>query len=614
MNNPLPTQLPVIKELSSHTVNLIAAGEVVEKPASVVKELVENALDALASQIIIHIQNGGTELISVTDNGHGIEPQSIPLAAKRHATSKLPDNNLAHINSFGFRGEALASIIAVSETSIASRTEQSENSWSVSFQNEQPSKPQPIKHFTPHGTKITVQNLFHNIPARKTFLRSVTVETKSVIAVFKDLALSSLPTAFTLFVDGKKRFDLPSYPPEHHDPLGTRISQIIGDNFIDNAFDVDFSHDSFPLSIKGRLGFPTFNSSYANTLHIFINNRIVKDKVLNAVIRSAYGDTLPRGRYPHAVLFFTIDPLYIDVNAHPSKTEIRLRQPVETKNIIRHAIKNLLRDTPTATSSHLASQFVHAAKPPQTHTRQSSSYPSKNTSPSFTQAFHENLINQKNPPPQNSPPQAPIEEEIELLPKSGPLGEARSQIMGNYIIAETQDSLVIVDQHAAHERILYEQLKNQLAQSAPLPSQMSLVPRSVPCESPENVALIIKHQSLWEQFGFSITPHKEDRIRISAAPSILKDTIPERIILDVIDALSEDASATEEIIKEHIFRVLSKAACHQALRGYTPLTLSEMNALLRNIEQSPLASQCNHGRPSFVTLKLKDLESLFERR
>lgn len=649
-------ELPVIRELPQQTINLIAAGEVVERPASIVKELVENSLDANASQIQVEIENGGINSITVTDHGHGMTPDSIKIAIKRHSTSKLPDNNLSHINSFGFRGEAIASIIAVSECTITSRAEGTDTTWSAKFSNSELIQEGPVKRRFEHGTSIHISKLFHNIPARRAFLRQSSTETKIIIETFKALAISNPLVGFSLIIDKKKRFDLKPYPKEvGDDALDARISDILGEKFFDNSVSANFQHESFPLELKGRLAIPTLNSpSTASTL-MFVNGRVNKDRAIYAVIRNAYGDTIPKGRFPCAVLFIKIDPLLIDVNAHPAKIEIRLRQPVETKNILKHSIRNVIRNMQPSTSSNLSQSFISKAIPQnyydQYHSNQyqtNHNYPSRSNYPTNYQhnqksnrEYHHpysssapknqqyNQLSQQRKlqefqrkhsqeySEENNSTQTQSPHHTHLLEEQ-PLGSARAQIMGNYIISESSDALIIVDQHAAHERIIYEKLKSQLSKLDALPSQLLLTEYIIPCNDSETTTRIMKHENIFKKLGFSIKIHTETNINVISIPTILKENSPEQIFHDFISTINEthddNPENLSEIIYDKLFHILSSKACHMAVRGYAPLSMLEMNTLLRSVENTPLSSQCNHGRPAFISLKISDLETLFNRK
>ena len=629
---------PIIRRLPQQTINLIAAGEVVERPASIVKELIENALDAGASAIEIRIQNGGMDQIIIKDNGCGIAPEDVPLALERHATSKLQDDNLFQIDSFGFRGEALASIVAVSDFRITTRAIGADTTWQSSFVAGKLMHEGPVKPTFSHGTEISISKLFHNIPARRSFLRSVSAETQAAIQICRSYALAHPHHSFQLHTDEKLRFDLKAYPKEQEDALALRICDLMGEEFFENSISAKFEHPTFPLKLEGRISIPTHHQATGNHMHIFINHRPVKDKNIAYILRSAYGDTLPKGRYPALVLFIEIDSLLIDVNAHPAKTEIRLRQPLETRNVLRHAIKTLLQGAPVKVSQDFSKELFDRLSPQKTYKKEplksSAHFLSSPTStpPSSFQLSsnkrkgphkEEYLIHDLNrktiqPIKENTLAPAPLSQE-ELIKKAGPLGIARGQILGNYIIAENEEGLVIVDQHAAHERILYEKIKQEYLEKQKIPSQNLLAPPILSCNSQEIAQMLMDRKVLFEKFGFQFELYNENKIRVMAMPVMLKDASSAVILKDILELLEdiekgEEEDALEDALQNAILEVLARRACHKAIRGFHPLAIEEMQHLLNQIETTPLSSQCNHGRPAFITLTQHDFELLFERK
>ena len=616
MSNALPhisEDLPRIRQLDEASINRIAAGEVVERPASAVKELVENALDAGARHIRVDISDGGKTLIRVIDDGCGMRPDDLPLALSRHATSKIDGSDLTNIQSFGFRGEALPSLGAVGRLSIISRASGFEGSQiSVSGGILSPSKPAAFAQ----GTQIELRDLFYATPARLKFLRTDRAETQSILDVIKRLAMASPSVGFDVHdVSGGTSRALLKVLPETgdlFDALHRRLMQILGKEFAENAVAVQAERDGFTLS--GYAALPTFSRGAAVMQYMFVNNRPVRDKLLIAALRAAYSDFLSRDRHPAAVLFVDCAPTLVDVNVHPAKSEVRFRQSGVLRGLIISALRHTLAEAGHRASSTVAASMLGAARA-ETMPQQGFSYKMDRPSAAVRAAnyqFHAPQfaeteavfarINDIDDTLTEPTPEKPQEH--------FPLGAARGQVHENYIIAQTRDGMVIVDQHAAHERLVYEKLKTQMQQSG-VASQALLIPEIISLSADDCGRLMGVCDTL-DSFGLSIEPFGTGAIAVRSTPAILGDTDVKALVLDVLDELNDQEHT--QSIKDKIDAVLSRVACHGSVRSGRRLRGEEMNALLREMETTPHSGQCNHGRPTYVELKLSDIERLFGRR
>jgi DNA mismatch repair protein MutL len=573
-----------IRRLPETTINRIAAGEVIERPSSVVKELVENALDAAAANIEIIFRDGGRTLIRVSDDGNGMSPDDLLLAIERHATSKLPDDDIAHIATLGFRGEALPSIGAVARLGIVSRLRGAPGAYSIAVEAGVPAGLRPASHG--EGTAVEVRDLFFAVPARLKFLRSERSETTEALDVVRRLALAHPEVAFAFATAERQLLDLAHGSGEEQ--LRGRLTQLIGRDFLPNALRLSASRGNFALS--GYAGFPTYHRPQSNMQFMIVNGRPVRDRLLMGAIRGAYADVLPRGRFPVIALFIDCPSEEVDVNVHPAKSEVRFRDAALLRSLIVGTIRDALgagsRSTSPAFGEHARDSFSSLGEPQQTMALDSA--PS-----SALYGLAED------------PAPAPDPESL-----VAPLGHARGQLHDTYIVSETADGLVIVDQHAAHERIVYEEMKRRLA-SSQIPTQALLIPAVIDLD-PVSVARLEGEAELLARLGFIVERFGVDAVIIRELPAPLSGGNIAALVRDLADNL-ENSPASESLDKK-INRLLATMACHHSVRAGRRLKLEEMNALLRDMERTLNSGQCNHGRPTHIELKLKDVERLFGRR
>ena len=601
MNEHSRHMRPVIRQLDDSTANRIAAGEVVERPASAVKELVENALDAGARRVDVTISQGGKALIRVADDGCGMTADDLPLAMSRHATSKIDGSDLLDIHSFGFRGEALPSLGAVGRLIITSRAGEEGAEIRVTGGRADPVRPAPANR----GTVVELRDLFFATPARLKFLRSERAETQAVAEVIRRLAMAEPSVGFTLHDDDRLLFRADAEQGDLFDALHARLTKVMGRDFIDNAVRIDAERDGVRLT--GFAALPTYSRGAAVAQHVFVNNRPVRDKLLTGALRAGYFDVLPSGRYPAAVLFVTCDPHFVDVNVHPAKAEVRFREP----DLVRGLVVSALRHT-LAGASRRASDTVGAATlaafraEPQPVPRYQMDYarPSQGAiraayqgqAPAFD-GFAE-------------APSARVEEPPEAVVADAPLGAARAQIHENYIIAQTEQGMVIVDQHAAHERLVYERLKAQ-AEANGIASQALLIPEIV--ELPEgDAARILSVADDLAALGLHVEPFGGGAVAVREVPALLGKVNAAALIRDIADDLADQGASDR--LRGRVDAVLSSMACHGSVRSGRRMSAEEMNALLREMERTPRSGQCNHGRPTWVSLSLGDIERLFGRK
>ena len=606
-----------IRVLPSNLVNQIAAGEVVERPASVVKELVENAIDAKASSVEVYLNDGGKTLITIVDNGKGMSADDLRLAVERHATSKLPDDDLFNICFFGFRGEALPSITSVARVSIMSRQENSENGWKLDIDGGNKSDVVPVA--CNKGTRIEVRDLFYATPARLKFLKASASETASCVDVVQRIALANPKVAFSLYAEGKKKIYYPASNGDLFSARMERLSAVMGKDFRENAILIDAEREG--ISISGYVSLPTFNKANSLSQFLFVNNRPVRDKLLLGAIRGAYQDVLASGRYPLCALFFDVPPKDVDVNVHPTKAEVRFYDNNLVRGLLVSAIRNALARASGKTSNTLdLSQIVSRGF------EKASSFGINEDL-----MLHENIENQvpvklgnyQSVSFGNSRKQAVLpdleykysvkveNEAIEptLGDDFGPLGLAKAQINNTYIIAQTLDSLIIVDQHAAHERIVMEKLKAGLESKAPA-SQMLLIPEVVDLSMSEKDKLV-EHAEDFKNLGLELEEFGTTAVIVRAVPALLKDVEVQNLIKDLAEQVCEWGSAFD--LKEKLHLVCATMACHGSVRAGRRLNVDEMNRLLRDMEKTPHSGQCNHGRPTYVELKMTDIAHLFDR-
>ena len=597
-----------IQLLSQRLSNQIAAGEVVERPASVIKELLENSLDAGASRIDIELEKGGIKLIRVRDNGSGVEKDDLPLALNRHATSKISElDDLEHVASLGFRGEALASISSVSRLTLISRTAEASEAWKVETEGrDMAATVSPAAH--PPGTNVEVRDLFFNTPARRKFLRTEQTEYKRIDEMVRRLALSRFDVAFNVTHNGRAvhRFEAAITETEQR----RRVSQVCGPAFIDNT--VAINMESSGLRLWGWVSLPTFSRSQADLQHFYVNGRAIRDKLVTHAIKQAYRDVLYHGRHPAFVLYLELDPSLVDVNVHPTKHEVRFRDSRLVHDFLFSALHRSLADVrPQAiTDSQHEEVFVEPAarigsinsiaEPGYSAPRQQGFGLSRHQVESQLSTFRDFAAPSA---PRQLMPAATDDEEIP------PLGFAIAQLHGIYILAQNEHGLVLVDMHAAHERITYEHMKTAMSDEG-IRSQPLLVPVSVAVSENEADCAEENREAL-EQLGLTLGRQGPETISIRQVPVILKSADVEQLVRDVLSDFLEHGASDR--IEAHRDEILSTMACHGSVRANRQLTIPEMNALLRDMERTERSGQCNHGRPTWVQMSLNELDKLFMR-
>lgn len=610
-----------IRHLSETIINQIAAGEVIERPASVIKELVENAIDAGATRIEIVTAGGGKTLLRVTDNGSGIAADELPLAVSRHCTSKLSDD-VHDIRALGFRGEALPSIGSVSKLLLKSRPQDADSGFVVSVSGGHIDGPRPAA--LNRGTIVEVRDLFYATPARLKFMKTDRAEAVAITDVVKRIAIAFPHIRFSLAGTDRTPLELP-VTGSGADATLERIGQILGREFCENALAIDAERDGVRLA--GFAGIPSFNRG--NSLHQFayVNGRPVRDKQIFGALRGAYSDVIARDRHPVAVLFLTLDPALVDVNVHPAKADVRFRDPGLVRGLIVGAIKQALAGSGIRPATSGAQAMLQAFRAQGLQPRPSSSNytapaPRSEWSPQTAHPAHRPL-DLDSPLAFHEDGQATIEAvaapaadaraaiaqaPAELMEK--PLGAARAQIHENYIVAQTGDSLVIVDQHAAHERLVYEALKNAL-HSRPIAGQMLLIPEIVDLPE-EDAQRLAAHAQELARFGLGLEQFGPGAIAVRETPAMLGEMNVQQLIRDLADEVAEHD--TSDGLKAMLNHVAATMACHGSVRSGRRLKPEEMNALLREMEATPGSGTCNHGRPTYIELKLTDIERLFGRR
>nr|WP_323780933.1 DNA mismatch repair endonuclease MutL [Amylibacter sp.] len=616
MNAPDPQIQPTrppIRQLDDAAANRIAAGEVVERPASAIKELVENAIDANARRIEIAYGDGGKTLLRVSDDGYGIPADQLTLALSRHATSKIDGSDLLNIHTFGFRGEALPSLGAVGRLSITSRAEGSDGAAQITVNGGEMSAVRPAA--LSRGTVVELRDLFHATPARLKFLRTDRAESGAIIDVIKRLAMAEPLIGFTLRDvsgggEGRVVFQVEQQTGDLFDALHARLAKILGTDFAANALRIDAEREN--IAITGFASLPTYSRGSATAQYMFVNGRPVRDKVFYGAIRGAYSDFLHRERHPALALFLECDPTLVDVNVHPAKSEVRFRDPGLARGLIVSALRHALAEAGHRASTTVADATLGAFRPENTPVAPVYQMESRGTSfmPMRPQSYAP-------PPPQNgfaevNPTYSARVEVIDETPvtASQPLGAARAQVHENYVIAQTPDGIVIVDQHAAHERLVYERLKRQMDQNG-VAAQALLIPEIVELDAGTQANVLAAADEL-AQFGLVIEDFGGNAICVRETPALLGEVNAAALIRDIADELA-DLDQTQTV-KDRIEAILSRVACHGSIRSGRVMRAEEMNALLREMEATPHSGQCNHGRPTYVELKLSDIEKLFGRR
>ncbi|MCB1365069.1 MAG: DNA mismatch repair endonuclease MutL [Rhodobacteraceae bacterium] len=604
---------PVIRQLDESAINRIAAGEVVERPASAVKELVENAIDAGATRIGIEIADGGKTLIRVSDDGCGIAPDDLPLAMSRHATSKIDGSDLLNIHTFGFRGEALPSLGAVGRLTISSRAAGHEAaSLRVASGRVGPVKPAALRS----GTVVELRDLFHATPARLKFMRSDRAEAQAIGDIVKRLAMAEPSIGFTLRDttnggEGRIVFRADPETADLFDALHARLSGVLGRDFAENALRIDATRDG--IRLFGYAALPTYSRGAAVAQYLFVNGRPVRDRMLGGALRAAYSDFLGRDRHPAAALFLDCDPMLVDVNVHPAKSEVRFRDPGIARGLIVSALRHALAGAGHRASSTVAGDVLGAMAPEPAGARiyQMDRRPSPGAraaalaaqAPGFSE-MRRAWSGQVPEAPEDCPQGADESAQVAL-----PLGAARGQVHENYIIAQTETGIVIVDQHAAHERLVYEKLKRQLAETG-VAAQALLIPEIVELDEPDRARLMAVADDL-ARLGLSLEPFGGGAVAVRETPALLGRVDAGAMIRDILDELHDDGES--RLVQARIEAILSRVACHGSIRSGRRMRPEEMNALLREMETTPHSGQCNHGRPTYVELKLSDIERLFGR-
>lgn len=634
-----------IKQLPPHLINQIAAGEVVERPASAIKELLENALDAGATQIDIDIEQGGVKRIRIRDNGRGIPKEELPLALSRHATSKIASlDDLENVLSFGFRGEALPSIASISRLTLSSKCQNDDQAWELQGSGqEQFDEPEPCAHTT--GTTVDVRDLFFNVPARRKFLKTEKTEFRHLEDVVKKVALSRFETGFTLRHNQKPVLNL--RPATTIEMAERRVAEICGPAFTEQSIRVE--HEGADLKLTGWIGLPTFSRSQADLQFFYVNHRIVKDRVVTHAIRQSYQDVLYHGRHPAYVLFLEIDPTKVDVNAHPTKHEVRFRESSLVHGFMYRSLHKTLADLrpqdqlTTSNESEIikvenrTTSLQDSLRYASLADQQSLNIPVKEqvdfykqlhgqetnalggnannsrfgleTKPT-DQTLHQNTFRQPSshitPANSNSMPVQTGNSDTGEIP---PLGFAVAQIHGIFILAENTHGLVVVDMHAAHERITYEYLKRSMAEES-VRSQPLLVPVAISVSKKE-ADCADNHPETFQKLGFTLSRLSPEKITVRAVPSLLKNSDIESLVRDVLSDLLMHGSS--ERIQQAMNEILSTMACHGSVRANHRLSVPEMNALLRDMERTERSGQCNHGRPTWTQMSLSQLDKLFMR-
>ena len=597
-----------VRRLDPILIDRIAAGEVVERPASAVKELVENALDAGATRIDVAIEDGGRGLIRVIDDGCGMSDGDLALAVERHATSKIPDGDLTHIATLGFRGEALPSIAAVADLTIETRAKGADCGFAIRVEAGEKRGLSPCAW--PRGTKIEARALFAATPARLKFLKTDRTETAAVVDVVKRLAMAHPHVRFSLSADSGALFDYPACGEDR----ARRIAQVIGEEFRANAIVIDAEREGVRLT--GLSSLPTFNRGNAQAQYVYVNGRPVRDKLFSGAIRAAYLDFLAHDRHPVAALFVDCDPRIVDVNVHPAKAEVRFADPGLIRGLVVGALKQALAqeshrsaDSNARTAIDLLARETRAPA-----WRGASAYrapPPANWELARSPAAPTGFAAAAQPAFQTGAPMARVVEPVpDEAQDDAPLGAARAQLHETYIIAQTRDGLVIVDQHAAHERLVYEKLKKQREASG-VARQLLLLPVVVDLDDAGMNALAPALDEL-AALGLVLEPFGPGAMLVREAPAVLGEVNHKKLVEDIADLLAEDGDARG--LSRRLDHVLATCACHHSVRAGRRLTAEEMNALLREMERTPGAAQCNHGRPTYVELKRADIEKLFGRK
>ncbi|MDP2697266.1 DNA mismatch repair endonuclease MutL [Thalassospira sp.] len=620
-----------LRILPQTLINQIAAGEVVERPAAALKELVENALDAGAGRVDVNLRDGGRTLLTVTDDGRGMTPEELSLAVERHATSKLPDDDLFNIAFMGFRGEALPSIGSVSRLRLTSRPKGADSAWSLLVEGGAKGEPEPAAH--PAGTRVEVRDLFYATPARLKFLKTARTEQMYAREIIDRLAMARPDVAFSLSGDNNKSIvNYPACAGDLFDARLKRLGAVMGRDFQDNAIRIEAEREGIRLT--GYAGVPTLNRGNAQMQFLFVNGRPVRDRLLQGAVRGAYQDFLARDRHPLLALFFELDPREVDVNVHPGKTEVRFRDPGLVRGLIVGALKHALAGAGHRAATTVADMALGAMRRegqggvtlPYGNRHYGGSHPSQAAvhqhfaaqSPGLGSGLFDRgrdftgqneAANSGNAGFAAAPPSARVDA-TDARYVDHPLGAARGQVHANYIIAQTRDGLVIVDQHAAHERIVYERMKADLAESG-VKRQGLLLPEVVELDE-ASAERIAERADEFAELGLVLEPFGPGAIVVREVPALLGKADVAGLVRDLADELAELGHGMA--LRDRLMHVCATMACHGSVRSGRVLNADEMNALLRQMEATPHSGQCNHGRPTYVELKLHDIEKMFGRR
>ena len=593
----------MLRRLPSNLVNQIAAGEVVERPASAVKELVENAIDAGSRRVAVSLKEGGRTFLSVVDDGIGMTREELALAVERHCTSKLPADDLTDIRTLGFRGEALPSIASVSRFTITSRPASADSAWALAIDGGAKGEPKPAAH--PAGTRVEVRDLFFATPARLKFLKEPRTESSHVADAMRRLAMAHPEISFRLESEERTLLDLPMAVS-----LLERLAAIMGREFANNALEIDANREGFRLT--GFAGLPTLNRPTGQHQYLFVNGRPVRDKLLAGAVRGAYQDFLARDRHPMVALFLEAPTELVDVNVHPAKTEVRFRDAGIVRGLIVGALRTALSAAGHRASTTVADAALGAFRP---HTGYSTPLPYHNNGgngrpSSIPRGLAEAAMQFMAP---LAEPSVRAEAPVESVHGSGvnyPLGVARAQLHETYIVSQTDEGVVIVDQHAAHERLLHERLKNQL-EAEGVKRQALLLPEVVDVGE-DGARRLAQRAPELADMGLVLEPFGLGAVVVRETPALLGEADVQGLVRDLADELAEMGDHLS--LKEKVEEVCGTLACHTSVRAGRRLTVEEMNALLRQMEATPHSGQCNHGRPTYVELKLADIERLFGRR
>ena len=607
----------MIKQLDETVINKIAAGEVVERPASAVKELIENSIDAGCSDITIEVADGGKTLIRVIDDGLGMSDIDLPIALRRHATSKLPNDNLLNINSFGFRGEALPSLGAVGRLRIISHND-GNGAHEINVNGGKISDIKPAARTL--GTTIELRDLFYATPARLKFLRSTKSELKAITDTVKGLSISTPNVAFTLIdkTGGKSRkiFQVQKEKDVSLASIKNRLSRVLGQDFSKNSISIDVTRED--VNLTGYVCLPTYARASNAMQYFFVNSRQVRDKQLIGALRAAYSDFMPRDRFPAAAIYINCRPDFVDVNVHPGKSEVRFRDPQGIRSLIVTGIRQVIAIEGHRSSSTLSTAAFGAMRE-QTHQMPSANneqvtknsknmdyngnkrFFTRDVEPAFQETWKPSARDF-----QTKDEHANFIEEFESFPLGAPI----AQFGENYIISQNEDGIVIIDQHAAHERLVYEKLKEQ-AKDNKIEVQALLVPEILEFSEPE-ILVLMEYKDNLSRYGLKINQFGINSIAVQEIPAILNSENIKKLIFDILDELTDLENS--DTLEKKINAVLSRIACHGSIRSGRMLRTEEMNSLLREMENTPNSGQCNHGRPTHISIRMSDIERLFGRR